>query len=389
MRLWRAVEGIPGLTAVRDEWRRFLGEDSAWVEQNLLRPTGELATVYPSNHGEPYRIVDHGAGRYRAVHPDGEPPLELTKADVTILHLDIAKLARLLCQAFGFEARDVDQAAGDGNYRIGRWSATPRTACSVWLCVPADSSDLHDALRQLATEADGPLAVLTAAANVDASLARLLANRLACHVPLAEAIQGGEASAFAVSPAGDRILAAFRRSVRVAELAAVAGEASVLLHADNTSTRPAGDGCATVVAEREPRDAIEDPARQPDTATSKGPTLDDDRMTVTYAGVTCRFPPRRSLLFRLLKRIIRRPGQRVSFAALCDHDGPWDGYSVDDSTIRGAVARLRAYLRESGLEAVAGCISTMTDGPRGYVLFDPSKLDSSDAETEMCMEPRP
>ncbi len=218
-RLWRALEAIPGLAAVPAEWRRWLGDELAWVEQHLLRPTGELATVYPSSYGEPYQIIDHGSGRYKAVHPDGEPPIDLANSDITILRLDVVKLAGLLCAAFGFKAEPFTQAQATGRYRIGTWPATPRTICPVWFCVQPDRSQLHASLRHLAAEADGPLVVLTLSAIADAALARTLTNRIACYLPLSEAVENVDGGSLAVSPVGTRILEAFQRSVRTSEMA--------------------------------------------------------------------------------------------------------------------------------------------------------------------------
>lgn len=221
--LWQALEEIPGLSAVREEWRRWLGEGHSWVEQRLLRPTGELAAVYPSRHGEPYQVIDHGGGRYRAVHPDGEPPLDLSKTDITILRLDMVKLARVLCEAFGFKAEVLDQTAAIGRYLIATWSATPRTTCPVWFCAQADRAQLHDSLRRLTAEADGPFVVFTPQAIGDAALTRTLTDRSACHLPLSEAVETVASGALAVSPAGARILEEFQGSVQALE-ATTAGD---------------------------------------------------------------------------------------------------------------------------------------------------------------------
>jgi len=107
------------------------------------------------------------------------------------------------------------------------------------------------------------------------------------------------------------------------------------------------------------------------------PVIDEGNLSVRYAGVTCRFPPRRKQLFSLLERLLARPGRRVSFADLCEIDGPWDGAQVDDSTIRGAVTRLKKNLRDAQLKVVADAISTSTFQGRGYVLFDPERLGPS------------
>lgn len=101
------------------------------------------------------------------------------------------------------------------------------------------------------------------------------------------------------------------------------------------------------------------------------PEVFEDSMTVSWRGITCRFPTRRVLLFLLLKRILRRPGQLVSFDVLRSPNETWDNSKVEDSTIRGAVARLRKHLCEHKLDALAAAIVTGKDRNGGYVLFDP------------------
>ncbi len=220
MRLWRALEQIPGLSAVRDEWRRWLDDDLPWVEQHLLRPTGERATLYPSTCGEPFRVVDHGEGSYKAVHPDGEPPLELTTSDINILRLDMVRLGELLRAAFGFEAEPLVRARTTGQCCIGTWQATTKTTCPVWLCIQPDLSSLHDSLRQLIAESDGPFVVLTPGPLGDAVLDRTLKHRIGCHVPLSSAVDSARADSLAVSTVGRSVLSKFRRSVRMFEAAA-------------------------------------------------------------------------------------------------------------------------------------------------------------------------
>jgi hypothetical protein len=216
-RLWRALEAIPGLSAVRAEWRHWLGDDLAWAEQLLLRPTGDKATVFPSCHGEPYQIVDHGGGRYKAVHPDGEPSLDLATSDITILQLDVVKLAGLLCAAFGFEAEPFVRAPVMGRYRIGTWRATARTVSPVWFCVQPDRSLLRDSLRHLVAETDGPFVVLTPGAIGDGDLVQILRLRHACYLPLCETIDIDDTNKLRAIQPTDLLLRKFREAVTAYE----------------------------------------------------------------------------------------------------------------------------------------------------------------------------
>ena len=78
---------------------------------------------------------------------------------------------------------------------------------------------------------------------------------------------------------------------------------------------------------------------------------------------------RNKQLFALLERINRRPGFRVQFDDLRSKGDVWDGSPVEDSTIRGAVTRLRKLLTNQGMEELANRITTGTyRGSRHVVL---------------------
>jgi hypothetical protein len=98
--------------------------------------------------------------------------------------------------------------------------------------------------------------------------------------------------------------------------------------------------------------------------------LDDQSFTVRYGAASHRFPPRSKQLFALLERIARRPGHRVDFNDLRGIGDVWDGSQVEDSTVRGAVARLRGVLEDHGMGGLAARIQTGTYRNSGYVLLD-------------------
>lgn len=86
-------------------------------------------------------------------------------------------------------------------------------------------------------------------------------------------------------------------------------------------------------------------------------------------GLSHRFTGRSTKLFALLARIARRPGHRVQFDSLRALGDVWDGCDVDDSTIRGAVKRLKDRLRGAGMSPLADRISTGTFENRQYVIL--------------------
>lgn len=97
--------------------------------------------------------------------------------------------------------------------------------------------------------------------------------------------------------------------------------------------------------------------------------LDDQSFTARCGASIYRFAPRNKQLFALLERINHRPGHRVSFEDLCSPGDVWDGLTVEDSTIRGAVARLRKLLKQHRMEALAARIATGSYRGSRYVVL--------------------
>ena len=123
--------------------------------------------------------------------------------------------------------------------------------------------------------------------------------------------------------------------------------------------------------------ATHDPAALPKPPPSAHPAasdhgllqLDDQTFTIRFAGAAYRFAARNKQLFALLERINRRPAHRISFEDLRSVGDVWDGLNVEDSTIRGAVARLRKLLRQHEMEPLARRIITGTYQGTPYVLL--------------------
>lgn len=132
-----------------------------------------------------------------------------------------------------------------------------------------------------------------------------------------------------------------------------------------------------------PRESVSDVTRpqvEPsDSKQSALPQLNDQSFTVKFGGSTYRFTPRNKQLFALLDRISRRPGYRVLFDDLRAVGDVWDGLNVEDSTIRGAVARLRRLLSEHAMSDLAGRITTGTYQGRAYIVLQVADEDLDNA----------
>jgi len=148
---------------------------------------------------------------------------------------------------------------------------------------------------------------------------------------------------------------------------------------DSQST---ADGDHESLLEREPTDEMpvetvevhaegDKPKDEEDQEQSAHATLelDDQSFMVRFGTASYRFTGRNKQLFGLLERINRRPGFRVQFDNLRAKGDVWDGSPVEDSTIRGAVTRLRKLLRSQGMDKLADRIATGTYCGSRYVVL--------------------
>lgn len=111
----------------------------------------------------------------------------------------------------------------------------------------------------------------------------------------------------------------------------------------------------------------EEDQKQSDHATLE---LDDQSFTVRLGCASYHFTGRNKQLFALLERINRRPGFRVQFDDLRAKGDVWDGSPVEDSTIRGAVTRLRKLLKSQGMEDLANRIATGSYRGSKYIVLN-------------------
>lgn len=250
---WRALEVVPGLAAVRAEWSHWLGPELAWVEPRLLRPTGDIAAVFPCADSTPYHVIDHGNGRYRAVHPDGRTSLDLSRDDLIVRRLDVQTLAAMLAPALGFDVERFVGRVASGVLQIGKWRATAKTTCAVSLCIRPDPTLLQDAVRRAIAEHDGPQVVLVPGMLGDDDLVRLTQERSACLLSLSEAIAPGAGGDFVMTPVAERLLDRFQRSLHAAESVAAGDEPNLFRRTGDVWELRFDGGQRFPVAHREAR----------------------------------------------------------------------------------------------------------------------------------------
>jgi hypothetical protein len=108
--LWRTLEAIPQLAAVKAEWRFLLGDELPAIER-LLRMRQRLAASYPrlerSSVGLPLRVVDHGGGEFAGVCEETGESISLSQDDLIVYELDHKKFSERVTASFKLSAAPI------------------------------------------------------------------------------------------------------------------------------------------------------------------------------------------------------------------------------------------------------------------------------------------
>jgi hypothetical protein len=99
-RFWRALETVPGLSAVEAEWRATLGGDYAWARR-WLAPTSRLARCVPGGNGEPWDVIEHAPNRSVAIDPRGGPAVAVSRSQRVVHRFDVAAFLPDLARSLG------------------------------------------------------------------------------------------------------------------------------------------------------------------------------------------------------------------------------------------------------------------------------------------------
>lgn len=202
--------------------RELLADEFPFAAPFLVR-TGSRVSSYPrlgGRSGPPLELVDEGQ-QIVAVDPIGGPPQLLLESNVLAYRIDLRKLSRCLCNAFGFELDTSPDQTGHCR-RIGAHRPTTTSRCPVYFSFGQDSASQLDAIHRLIAQARDPVVLLTPLHLDDVAAETMLRHHPALHLPMCDTVafnKHGRISA--VSPA-DRLLNDFSIAVRSCENRSVA-----------------------------------------------------------------------------------------------------------------------------------------------------------------------
>jgi len=219
-RLWPALEALPGLAAVTQEWKDRLGEDFD-AGRELLRLTNRRAEAYPcpspGGVGCPRRIVDHGNGRFVAVcndHPKRCDRLVLTRQDIAVHELDARRLCVAIAMAFGVEPAFDEIAGLRHTYRVGDDHPEAGKRFPIYLTIQTDRASLRDVVARLCAATEPAFLLLAPTLRfVDVAMTDLLARRQARFAALADLFEKDGSGKLAANDAARALLAEFHEAV--------------------------------------------------------------------------------------------------------------------------------------------------------------------------------
>ena len=164
-KLWRALEGIPGLLAVLEVWRQECVEDFE-IAAPHLKPTDRIGGRYPCPNSFvdcPRRIIDYDEDKFAAICQDEHQRCErvpLTRREALIHRLDLGGLLQPVLRAAAIRPQPMAQHA-PGVWAIGlSEKAHSRNFPAYFLLVHAASSHRAAVERLLLDISDSFLLIL-------------------------------------------------------------------------------------------------------------------------------------------------------------------------------------------------------------------------------------
>lgn len=155
-RLWLALERVPDLAAVLDEWRSLLGDDHEAVARFLL-PARRIAGSVKST--SPGRTCIHEIrkfkGEYLEVCPDGCKTATRSRDEVTVHRLDVAGFAREIAESLGLEALPAEAVPNvAGVWKIGEYTPFAKYRFPVCLTFAGEPDILRSVVDGLAARSE-------------------------------------------------------------------------------------------------------------------------------------------------------------------------------------------------------------------------------------------
>lgn len=184
--LWSALEQVPDLAGVPDEWRLLLGDDYGTAGRFLL-PTKRIAgSVRCTAFGRTcVHEIRKFKGEYLEVCPDGCETATLTRDQAVVHRLDVAALTREIAAALGLEHVPAELMPDlAGVWRVGDYFPLSGHRFSVYLTFSGEPDHLRAAADGLAARGKPFILVAPTRSALTQPLADVLTRAKACFLTL-------------------------------------------------------------------------------------------------------------------------------------------------------------------------------------------------------------
>jgi hypothetical protein len=212
---WRSLEQVAGLCALPVTWRARLGEHYEAFKAAFLQSRPDRRVRYfPCPNGCPswHEVFDYGPQEIVAAcrcESSRCQDLVLTVGDIVPLEVSWLKLARALCQAFGFAGK-LAPIGIPHTRQIGAWSAE---AVPVFLTIQTSRQKLRLVVAELVARLRQPFILLAPSLEpLEVRVQELLANIGARCFSLAANVRLGGGGTLLSDPAPGDLFARFAPS---------------------------------------------------------------------------------------------------------------------------------------------------------------------------------
>jgi hypothetical protein len=221
LRLWQALERIPGLAAVVQEWRSLLGDEYELVEA-FLRPNGKLATGYPCPESEGcgcvHAVVAHAPDDSVAVcrcTPRRCEAIPLRRQDIVVYELNRSALGASIASALQItqdEKASVDRLPM--TFRIGTYFPYAGFRFPVFMTFQIEPEEYRRVVEALVARNDKPFVLLAPTRDLHGSDCEdFLRRRDAAFFPLSEFLVWDDKGALTTNRPVEEIWSEFRQTV--------------------------------------------------------------------------------------------------------------------------------------------------------------------------------
>jgi hypothetical protein len=152
-----ALEALPALAAVHDEWQAILNGEFDLVRPFLRVRPGRAESYPHPNSALPYDVVPHGSDAFVGVCRETGETISLTKSQLVVYELDRRRFADGVAAALGIDRTGAGEAWDDTTIQLGRFSSTANIRYNCVLTFPIEWADVHVIAARLIAEKQAPL----------------------------------------------------------------------------------------------------------------------------------------------------------------------------------------------------------------------------------------